>query len=248
MYMKSVKSIALLSFVLLGGCTAAVIDRHHFATVDARTNEIINVFRVTVHGNAEMANVRYISGFYDQRAVDLFFNETRSGALPADLQSVGVERIFRTVDCSTLTNDQCLTEQNRQLRTVPIGSNPNQQGAFVMILSSNADAVAGTIGAFAENDLAVGSVMYLATRSDREEAAAIGARSTIDGNMRAATMTELNTLLTGAASANERGREEIYLQMLHAAAAGLMPGRPPRFESVAQARLWFASRPWVGER
>lgn len=246
MYMKSVKSIALLSFVLLGGCTAAVMDRHHFATVDPQTNQIINIFRVTVHGNAEMANVRYISGFYDQRAVDLFFNETRSGALPPDLQSVGIDPIFRT--CPAPATEECLAGQARQLRTVPIGGSPTDQGAFVMILSSNADAVAGTIGAFAENDLAVGSAMYLATRSDREEAAAVGARSGINNAMRAATMTELNTLVTGAANADEPTRKAIYLQMLNATAAGLMPQAPPRFTEVDQARTWFAARPWMAGR
>jgi len=74
-----------------GGLNPSLTD-YYFA-IDPRTNQVINIFRVTVHGNAEMANVRYISGFYDQRAVDLFFNETRSGALPSDLQSVGIDGV-----------------------------------------------------------------------------------------------------------------------------------------------------------
>src|SRR5690348_16710028 len=78
------------ALLLLSGC-ASVVDRHHFATVDAQTGEIINIFRVTVRGDAQLANARYISGYYDQRAVDLFFNQVRSTPLPADLQSSVVE-------------------------------------------------------------------------------------------------------------------------------------------------------------
>jgi hypothetical protein len=237
----------LLSSVVLSGCTATVMDRHHFATVDPQTNEIVNIFRVTVRGSAQMSNVRYISGYYDQRAVDLFFNEVRSSALPTDGSGGAVESIFRTGDCPAgKPVSECVSERNARLQLIPVGNDSGQQGAFVMILSTSADAIAGTIGAFAETDVVIGSAMYLATRSDRENAAAVDARSAVTGRMRTAAMTELNSLLTGASSADRDGRKAIYLQMLNAAAAGLMPDRPPHFTEVEQARMWFAARPWLG--
>jgi hypothetical protein len=237
----------LAAACLLPGCQAAFTDRHHFATVNPATNEIINIFRVTVRGSAQMANARYISGYYDQRAVDLFFNETRSTDLTGNLSARGGEPIFRVANCAGMTDVQCTAAQDRELRMVPIGSDAGRQGAFVLILSTSADAVAGTIGAFAENETVMQSAMYLATRSTREQAAAISARSGILGNTRQAAISELDALFTAAGTAaNDADRTRAYLEILRAAAAGLEPSAAPSFQTVQEARAWFAARPRSG--
>lgn len=231
---------ALAGAVLLAGCGATFQERHHFATIDKQTNEIMNIFRVTVKGDVQMANARYMAGFYDERAVDLFFNEVKAN----DLTTKGVGPIFTLPDCTGKTEAECTAIRNARLSTVPIGSSTQPNGAFVMILSTDADAIAGTIGAFSENETVVGSAMYLATRSTREDAAAIGARAATVKNSRKAAAAELTSLFTSAeTAATPQARENVYLAILKAAAAGVAPDAAPVFTNLAEAQAWFAARP-----
>lgn len=231
--------------LLLPGCAAQFGDVHHFATVNTTTHQVENIFRVTVSGHAEMTNARYIAGFYDERAVDLFFNEVKAGDLTPGR---GADPIFKTVDCTGLDDAACKAKQDQVLRIVPVGSEAGNHGTFVLILSTNADAIAGTIGAFSESDLAVQSALYLATKGDHDHAAAITASSSTTNAGRRSTMTSIKSLLaitpTTAPAASQRN-----LAVLRAAAAGIAPdGPPPTFTTVEEARLWFASQPRGGGR
>lgn len=240
--------VGLVAALILSGCGASIRERHHFATVNRDTREIVNIFRVTVKGDIAMANARYLAGFYDERAVDLFFNEVKAG----DLTTKGVGSIFTMPDCTGKTEAECIALKNARLSMVPIGTSTAPDGAFVMILSTDADAIAGTIGAFAENETVVGSAMYLATRSEREEAASITARAGVVTNTRNAAATELSALFAKATDDLFEGadqkedmaaRTRLYLAILQAAAAGLTADAAPTFTSVQEARAWYAARP-----
>lgn len=230
--------------ILLAGCATQFGDRHFFAVVDPTTQKVVNIFRVTVRGDAALANSRYVSGFYDERAVDLFFNEVKSTDLPADVSRAGVEPIFGTVDCTGKTDAECQTAKDKALQTVPIGVDAGRSGAFVLILSTNADAIAGTIGAFAESQQVVQSAMYLANAPRRRQAATYQATADTVDNLRGASITEISSLLAAADAASPgAAKEQLYLATLHAAAAGLDPSAPPAFTTIAEARAWFAAHP-----
>ncbi|HYJ84296.1 MAG TPA: hypothetical protein VEW26_15800, partial [Allosphingosinicella sp.] len=141
------------------------------------------------------------------------------------------------------TEVECTALRNARLSTVPIGSSTQPNGAFVMILSTDADAIAGTIGAFAENETVVGSAMYLATRSARGDAAAIAARATTVKSSRKAAAAELSSLFQSAESATPATAKDVYLAILKATAAGIAPDAAPAFKDVAEAQAWFAARP-----
>jgi hypothetical protein len=139
---------AVLFLAALGGCSATFHEKHHFATVDTETGEVQNIFRVTVNGDASMTNARYVAGFYDERAVDLFFNEIQSRPLTDADRNSGAPPIFRQVDCSGMDEAACKAKQDQILRMIPVGADLGRTGTFVMILSTNADAIANTIGSF----------------------------------------------------------------------------------------------------
>ena len=240
---KNMKKLFSLGFIaLLSGCAASFQDKHHFATINTQTGEIANIFRVTVKGGAELSNTRYISGYYDERAVDLFFNEVKSGDLAADYSKSGVSPIFKTVDCKDLDDKACAAKQDAILRTVPVGRDIGKEGAFVMILSTSADAIASSIGSFAENEAVLQSALYLATRSDREQSAKIAAIAPIVNNQRLAVVKEIDTIFSGSPNLAKSD----YLEILRAAAAGLAPDAVPRFSDEKEAAAWFAARPRGG--
>lgn len=224
---------------MLSGCAAQFGDVHHFATVDPVTNQVDNIFRVKVSGHAEMTNVRYISGFYDERAVDLFFNEVKAGDLTP---TKGAEPIFKTADCTGLDSAACKAKQDQILGVVPVGGDIGKRGAFVLILSSNADAIASTIGAFSESDLAVQSALFLATKDVRDRAATVTAAADTVATGRRSTMASIKSLLAIDPKTQTEATQR-NLAVLRAAAAGIAPDGPPNFKSIDEARLWFASQP-----
>jgi len=120
--------------MLVFGC-ANIREDHYFKSYSKNAGVATNYFRLTVKANADLSSARYIAGYYDERAVDLFFNEIKSAAgtnqtNPSKLfmdnqESPGSDEVLKPLD-------------------------PQQQGAFVMIFSTNAEAVANTIGNFAK--------------------------------------------------------------------------------------------------
>ncbi len=236
----------LLLLTALSGCNATFREKHHFATINEDTGEVQNIFRVTVRGDASMTNARYVAGFYDERAVDLFFNEIQSKPLSDVDRASGAPPIFRVADCSGLDEAACKAKQEQVLRMVPVGADLGNTGTFVMILSTNADAIANTIGSFAENDAVMNSVMYLATRDRRVEAAAVAATAPINISQRNATIGAIESL-SGIATGSDSDRTQKWLAVLRATAAGLSPDAPPSFATIAEARTWLASARRRGE-
>lgn len=229
----------------LSSCGVTMQEKHYFASVDQATGQTINVYRLTVSGGAGMANARYIAGYYDERAVDLFFNEVRASSLDSTSSNATAPSIFN-VACAGSDVTACASERDRRLAMVPIGeAGAADKGAFVLILSSNADAIAGTIGQFAETDANMQAALYLATRDTHQAAARLTAADNIIDRSRSATYAELKALFdalpTGAA-ATPTTREQAYLAILQATAAGLDRGTAPTFANMDEARTWFEAR------
>lgn len=238
------KYLLLPAMILLPGCVSTFSDTHHFATVEEGTGQIVNIFRVSVTGGAEMANLRYIAGYYDPRAVDLFFNEVNAENY-TDAEAKGaVPSIFRTTQCDDPASEDCRKKQDAVLRIIPVGADGGKQGRFVMILSSNANAVASSIGKFAENELVISSALFLATKNDRETVARLEAEGPIISAQRNATTTEIGNILEGAGT----NYSSKYLRTLQAIAAGLAPNAAPAFKDEKEAAAWFAARPRGGQQ
>lgn len=231
---------AVAAIALLAGCGVRMNERHYFAAaVDPSTNEISNVYRLSVSGSAGMANARYIAGYYDERAVDLFFNEVKASDLSTTPGSSVAPGFFNTT-CSGTTAEACREERERRLSMVPAGGADGSHGAFVLLLSTNADAIATTIGQFAENEANLRAAMFLATRDTQEDAAIRAATAPLIRQSRGHTQAELSTLVTTATNSDT---ETAWLAVLRATASSLAPTSPPTFATMDEARAWFASQP-----
>src|SRR5205085_4768807 len=83
-------SVALLLLVLCTGCVSGFKETHYFRATDRRTGETVNYFRLTVSGKDGGTASRFVAGLYDERAVNYFFNEIRTGETLQPLLSTKV--------------------------------------------------------------------------------------------------------------------------------------------------------------
>lgn len=134
--------------LFLSGCVATIKEDHYWQALDAN-GEPTNYFRLSVRGQATMSSARYVSGYYDERAVDLFFNELKvNPTQPSDTDTL--------FEADLLDN----TGENEIKPLLP----GEQDGAYMLILSTNASSVTNTVGQFAENQVVADAVTNLVNR------------------------------------------------------------------------------------
>lgn len=240
------KLVVTSLFAVMFSSCASVGEQHYFASVDTETNEIQNVFRLTVRGESDFSNARYIAGYYDESAVDLFFNEIDSGGYSQtnDGSLPGAPRFFDTCRKDE-TTEQCRERRKVDLSVVPLGSGADGDNrTFVILFSSRADAIAQTIGAIAEDSTIKKGLFRLANKDTIKANAALSVTSNIDQSKRRALKQEIGLLITEADGKTSNSEE--YLGVLAVVARGLSPSAPVRFENWDKAQSWFESYSSIG--
>lgn len=221
----------LLGAALLAGCGTVIHERHFFASfVDDPDGkrEPAQFFRVKVDGNTSFSNTRYLTGYFDERAVSLFFNEIKA---PANQKLFDDATVVPGAPAGTKLTPLSPTADN---------------GAFVLIMSTNADAVASTIGSFAESQVVADALSRMLNR-DRVKAK-IQSDATLavqksEGGALVAQVESLTRSATAAASGTQAAA--IYLRALTTLARGLGYSGE-EFAKLDDARSWFnleSSRP-----
>lgn len=215
---------ALVAASLLGGCAAVIDENHHFAAFrdnSAGGREAVQFYRVKVQGNSQFANARYLTGYFDERAVSLFFNEMRS---PAN---------------SKLFDDNMTLPGSGGTKVQGLSPSANE-GVFVLIMSTNVDAIANTIGSFAESQVVADSMTRMLNR-DRFQAK-------IQSDARLSVRKAEATALLGRVDAQMRAAKDAptgdaaaasYRRALTALAQSL-GYTGGEFVSVAEAQSWFS--------
>lgn len=238
-----------LGAVCLSSCAAAISERHYFASValseNGESSEILNVFRIDVDAQGGFTNLRYVAGEYDERAVDFFFNEVRSeDYTPSTNGAAGLTKIFRAQCDDTKTIKQCRDEYGADLKLFELPTDGNRSAKalrnFVMILSSDADAVAEAIGSFAENSVALKSVNYLLNKDTFEEAEVISQVAAVQSENRSAQKDVLVTQFEGYDTLGITGTAR-ELALLRSLAVALEPDKSIPFNSIEEARAWFSA-------
>lgn len=211
--------------VALAGCSATVEERHYFAAYrnsGAGPREPVQFYRLSVSGQSQFANTRYLTGYFDERAISLFFNELKS------------------------TPERKLFDESVRLPGAAPGTSfeplsPTEaNGAFVLIMSTNADAIASTIGSFAESQVVADALTRIVNRdrviAKAQSDAQLGVRKAEAG----ALLAQLDAHAAAARGART-GQEATagYRRALTTLAQGLGYAGP-EFASLEQARSWFA--------
>lgn len=212
-----VRILHLLTVLALTGCTANVRESHFFVTYNpAAPDEPTNFYRVDVSANATFSNARYIAGYYDERAVDLFFSEiktTDQTIFKDSLKNPGSSEILKPLD-------------------------PSNHGAFVMVMSTNADDIVNSISAFAESEVVGQAITRIANKDEIQKARASDAAASSEIIIASAFSSELSKLIEIAGSTkDEASARTAYLRLMQRLSAEA--GKNQDFKDFDKALDWF---------
>jgi len=157
----------------------------------------------------------------------LFFNELKLGATESDTASYGT--LFAPNQINPGTTD----------KIVPL-SPDDQNGAFVMILSTNASSVTNTIGQFAESRVVAEAVTNLANKDLLRSDAKKQTEDVNNANAIAQEVDKLMELVPSVASPDANQTTRAYLRVINAIAAGI-DGHTEGFNTFDDAQDWFDS-------
>jgi hypothetical protein len=248
------------------GCTS-FSENHYFQSVC----DPPNYFRLTIDGTAGLSAAKYISGYYDERAVDLLFNELKpvgpqppqpANLMPAPTTSPnaspspgaagapastgggaggsaisGAAGSAPTVEAGGVTYD-CAHGGRHDFAPL----DPSKRGgAFVMVLSTNANAVADAIGNFADSNVAADAITNIVNRERVATLQTLEAQLAAASRRAGATKDELTKLFALVKTQDPPAAEtqDAYLRILNAISRAL--GSPQSFLTLAEARKWFAT-------
>lgn len=221
--MKPLKSVYVAAmavlFVMLTVSCASISEQHYFKSIGERPN----YFRLTVDGNSKWSSSRYIAGYYDERAIDLFFNELKI-ATASDKQ-----------DTSKLIEDDT-TIPGSDVKLKPLGP---EDGTFLMIMSTNADAVVDAIGQFAESNAITEAIANIANKPRIEAVTVAKASLSAEQTRYTAIAAEIDRLfsLVDREATDENVTEAAYLRILNAISRAV--SSPQTFTSFENARIWL---------
>lgn len=110
------------------------------------TNKVSNYYRVKICGYSFLSSSRYVSGYFNQNAINLYFNE------------------FTQPENGELIN----TEVKNDVKSLVVDEDGNE---LVLVFSTNAKAISTQIGNIAKNEVILNSVAQITQKDKIMEAA-----------------------------------------------------------------------------
>jgi hypothetical protein len=218
-------ALGLCVLTALAGCSTTVHENHYFAAYRDGADggrEPVQFYRLTVDGNTQFSNTRYLTGYFDERAVSLFFNEIKA---PAN------QKLF--------DENMVLPGAAPGTKLTPLSPSP-EDGAFVLIMSTNADAVASTIGSFAESQAVADAITRMVNRDKILAKGQSDARLTVNKAEATALVAQLDAQIDAAHKAGKGSQAaDQYLRALTSMARHLGYNGAD-FANANAARDWFA--------
>lgn len=146
--MRTKKTLKLVSMgcLLLSISCSTINEVHYFKDKitersDAPTKTVANYYKVQITGCSFLSSSRYVSGYFDQNAINLYFNEFTQ------------------------------PENGQLFGTSPQGGFTNETGnELVLILSTNAKAISDQIGNISKNQVILNSAASLVQDEKIKEA------------------------------------------------------------------------------
>lgn len=219
-----VQAAATIVLLLLSGCSSGKFEEHyHFpGTLDGHTE---NYYRVEVVGRVNGNQLRYLSGFFDARALDRYFNTFS--------QPEGSSLARESEDGATPAAANLDPEEERS-------ADPEGRGRkLVLLLSQNSEAIAEQIGSLAQSEAfanIVGQLIFADDIAEIEGARAEAARMTDLLDDAKARAQQLGPILADGSLTGDAAKEQL-LQYVNAVAASL--GRRTPFDSYEDAVRWL---------
>lgn len=220
-------AITVLALAFLSGCSSGRLsESYHFP--GTRRGEVVNYYRVDVQGHVCGDKLRYISGFFDESALNRYFD---TFAQPENGLLLGETAKAKSED---ETSGASSKDEKRD---------PDPQGKgrkLVLLLSQNSEAIAEQIGAIAQSEAlatVVGRTIFGDQLAELESRKLEAGRSHEAASAVATDARLLATRLRGDDEVTDEDATEILLQFINRAAAEI--GAPVPFDSFAEAQAWL---------
>jgi hypothetical protein len=200
--------------LLLAGCMSRFSERHFFKSEDAYGNPV-NYYKLSVSGANFLSSTRYLSGYFDEKAVDAYFNQFSQpdkGLFEGTIKAEGTN--IRPVD------DVLGTRK------------------LVLLLSSNSDAIAQQIGQFANNEAIMGDLTRLIYRDHIKEAQSARTSAELQ-EMRGKALSDIGDNVIGGLSddATKEAAEAHLLFYANRLATEFENTIP--FKNLDEAKIWL---------
>lgn len=204
--------------IMMASCSA-FREVHYFKD---ENKPVPNYYKLRIKGFTCFASSRYLSGYFDEEAVDDYFSE------------------MSQPNKGKFTPRK--SEQGKQADTEmkPLSSELKDK-RLVMILSSNSDAVATQIGAFVENKKATDALAVILNRNNTEQMRAIEGEMQVQ-QVSGQILKDLGEQIIGRMDAGTITTSEAntsLLQYINALAAELGNKKP--FNTMDEAAKWLES-------
>lgn len=217
--MKIHLAFLVCSFSIIMTSCSSFREVHYFKDENKPTP---NYYKLRIKGFTCFASSRYLSGYFDEEAVDDYFSE------------------MSQPDKGKFAPGKSGQNNQEGQEMKPLSSDLKDK-RLVMILSSNSDAIATQIGAFVENKKATDALTTILNRNNTES------MRTIEGEIQVQQVSgqilkDLGDQLIGRMDASTVTAAEAnasLLQYVNALAAELGNKKP--FTTMEDAALWLES-------
>ena len=225
--------------LIASGCAANFHEAHYYKITD-QNNRFANYMKFEVRGHSQFSNAKYASGYYDQAALDRFFNSVivtpaktkRAIPKPDPKPEVNKKGDGEASGAADTTADA----ESESLVLTPVGND----GVLTLVMSTNASEILKTIGAFAENELVAKALTNLVNRNT-----IIGASETkVELEDTAALSTALKAELTALLQAilsNPTAEQTEAALMKILSALSRASGGPGSIGGFDEASAWIAT-------
>jgi hypothetical protein len=138
--------LILVLLLICGGCASAFHEHHYFKSETA-TGEPINYYRISVDGAVLLSSSRYLSGYFNDDALNTYFGDYKqpanahfdpSGAVPS-----------KPADAIPNTSGATAVAKNGE-KVESLGPQTNRR--LVLLLSSNSDAIAEGLSSLSKSN------------------------------------------------------------------------------------------------
>ena len=192
----------------------------------------MNYYRVTVNGRADGNQLRYLSGFFDEEALDIYFNtfsQSKDGALLKP-------QVKQTGEGATAAAEKLSEDERRE-------ADPKNEGRkLVLLLSQNSEAVAEQIGSLAQSKAfadVVGKLVFADEIADLQGERLKASRATGIASRLKSNATALGEKLEDGSLAGDRANEQLLSLLKQVIAEMGGADAIAGIDTFAQARAWI---------
>jgi hypothetical protein len=210
-------ALLALCFIITIGCASTFEETHYFKILDSpQSPRADNYFKVHVSGFTLLSSTRYLSGYFDESAVDDYFNE-----------------IYQP------QKGEFIKPEPASSSAKPLDSKLAGR-SLVMILSTNSDEIATQIGTIAENERTSRALSRLINRDKILGAKTSRAALEIQ-KVKGQVLTGLGDKLVAGINPETISKIDTNRQLLEYlnALAGSLENEQP-FGSIKEASSWIS--------